>query len=105
MRGAGKSLSLLASLAIIGGLPCRLLIHYFVLINSFKVKDNSPCARALKIHFILNFCLQLKCYLLVQLNLVNITDIQNCVFSVNFSGVVENTSKKRTQENLTISRV
>ena len=60
-EGRGKSPSLLASLAIIGGLACRLLIHYFVVINSFKVKDNSPCARALKIHFILNFCLQLKC--------------------------------------------
>lgn len=59
--GRGKSLSLLASLAIIGGLTCRLLIHYFVVIDSFKVKDNYPCARALKIHFILNFCLQMKC--------------------------------------------
>ena len=50
-EGRGKSLSLLASLAIIGGLACRLIIHYFVVIDSFKVKDNSPYARALKIHF------------------------------------------------------
>ena len=60
-EGRAKSLSLLASLAMIGGLACRLLIHYFVVIDSFKVKNNSPCARALKIHFILNFCLQMKC--------------------------------------------